>query len=316
MVRRIVLALALAAAVLVPALAKAASPIEGTWLWGPHHVVIAATTAGSYTGTLTAPLTVHSRFVDCTVPAGYVLWAITGTASPYKLTETMPGGMENQSCDQAGVTAIGHLIPGTSSGKSVLFLCTARPGNPIPPLGVNCVTLERFGAAPAATTTAQPPRGSAAISYIVAAGKNAKLTGAGQYSYVSPTFDRAKKNNYPNTAKLSGEVYLGDGGATATYTITKLAPTPRVFSLWIYYSDDGLHASGDRTVVITIPKLGKTIKWSNRSQDTKGWKAVKVGTLTTSGNITISFRKAASTPAAFIMNAFALTTSTATPAFR
>lgn len=166
-----------------------------------------------------------------------------------------------------------------------------------------------------ATTAGKPT-----VTYIVPAGQikkasRATLIGAGQYSYFAPTFDRAAKNKYPNKARLLGEVYLGDGGATATYTIKKLSPTPRRFSVWIYYSDDGLHPSGARDVVISIPKLKWSVAWSNRSQDTQGWKAEKVGTATTSGSFTISFRKTATTSAAFVMNAFAFTTSARPPAF-
>jgi hypothetical protein len=158
------------------------------------------------------------------------------------------------------------------------------------------------------------------VTYIIPAGQTnnatkATLTGAGQYSYFAPTFDRAAKNHSPNRARLLGEVYLGDGGATATYTIKTLSPTPKQFSLWIYYTDDGLHPSGARAVVVSIPQLKWSIQWSNTSQDTKGWKAVKIGTITTSGNITVSFRKTTTTSAAFVMNAFALTTGAQPPAF-
>ena len=310
------------AAVLTATATAATSPIEGTWAWGPYPIVIKATGPGSYTGTLTKAIPVHSRFVDCTAPAGFVFMTITGTASPFNDAEKMPGGMEAQTCDEIGAVGNGHLIPGTAYGKSVLFWCSANPGQPIPALGSGpgCQTLARIGAAPAATTKATTGAATAAATYIVPAGQTKSeskptLTGAGPYSYFAPTFDRAAKNNYPNRARLLGEVYLGDGGATATYTIKTLSRTTRRLSLWIYYSDDGLHQSGDRAVVISIPKLKQTIQWSNKSQDTKGWKAEKVGTITTSGDVTVSFRKKATTSAAFVMNAFAFTTAAQPPLF-
>lgn len=171
-------------------------------------------------------------------------------------------------------------------------------------------------AAGALATTAS----AGSVTLIVPAGQadgvgRPVLTGAGQYSYLAPTFDRAAKNNYPNRAGLLGELYLGDGGATATYTLASLAAKPTQFAVWINYSEDGLHAAGDRSVAISIPQAGWSIVWSNPNRDTKGWKAEQVGTVTVSGPFTVSFRKQATTAAAFVMNAFALTTATQMPAF-
>ena len=161
---------------------------------------------------------------------------------------------------------------------------------------------------------------AATVTVIVPAGQTSDaskptLTGAGQYSYFAPTFDRAAKNNYPNRARLLGEVYLGDGGATATYTIKALSPAPAKFSLWIFYSDDGLHPVGSRTVTLSIPALNWSTEWSGDGKDTSGWKAAKIGTVTTAGNFTVSFRKNATTSAALVMNAFAFTTGASAPAF-
>jgi hypothetical protein len=157
-----------------------------------------------------------------------------------------------------------------------------------------------------------------AVTYLVPAGQTAHeskptLTGARQYSYLNPTYDRAAANNQPNRANLKGEAYLGDGGATATYTIKKLAASPTPLTLWIHYSDDAKHPAGARDVDITIPQLKWTHHWTSKPEDTKGWKAVKVATITTAGNITIRFRKTATTSAAFALNAFALTNAAATP---
>lgn len=158
------------------------------------------------------------------------------------------------------------------------------------------------------------------VTYVVPAGEahhesRPTLTGAGKYSSLSASYDRAAANNQPNRAVLKGEAYLGDGGATVSYTIKKLAAAPLPLALWINYSDVAKHAAGARDVDISIPQLHWTKHWFNQPQDTKGWKAVKVGTITTAGNITVRFRKTATTSAAFTLNAFALTNAPGTPPF-
>lgn len=158
------------------------------------------------------------------------------------------------------------------------------------------------------------------VTYVVPAGQAAHesrptLTGAGRYSYLSATYDRAAANKQPNRALLAGEAYLGDGGATISYSIKRLAAKPVALALWINYSDDAKHAGGARDVDISVPQLKWSTHWYNRPEDTKGWKAMKVGTITTAGNITLRFRKTATTSAAFTLNAFALTTAAGPPPF-
>ncbi len=144
---------------------------------------------------------------------------------------------------------------------------------------------------------------------------NGVLTGGGSYSYIARTFDRAAKNGYPNRSRFLGEAYLGDGGATVTYTIKRLAAKPQRFWLWINVTDDGLHRNGERAVAVSIPKLRWSTTWINGSEDTQGWKAVRIGAVRTAGGFAISFRKLKTTQAAFVLNAFAFTTSAQAPSF-
>lgn len=111
-----------------------------------------------------------------------------------------------------------------------------------------------------------------------------------------------KTSTTPGTHE--GYLYMGDGGATVTYTFQ--APAAGDYALLFRFSDDGKHADGARSVSVSV-NGGAAQTWSNKSQDTKGWVYVKLGMVTLKqGANTAVFTKAATTSAAFVMDDFIL----------
>ncbi|MEY4744912.1 MAG: hypothetical protein RL272_857 [Candidatus Parcubacteria bacterium] len=100
-----------------------------------------------------------------------------------------------------------------------------------------------------------------------------------------------------------GYLYLGDGGATASYSAE--APAAGAYALWIRFSDDGKHPDGARAASVAVNDA--VLTWSNASADTHGWVYVKVGTVTLKkGTNAVMFSKLATTSAAFVMDDFIL----------
>lgn len=133
---------------------------------------------------------------------------------------------------------------------------------------------------------------------IVVQAESATLSGAGQYTLVSET------SNIMDTD--GGYLYLGDGGATAEYTIS--IPQDGQYVLWIRQSDDGLHADGARSVSVAIGD--ETLNWTNQSRDTGGWVYEKIGVFNLKkGTSRVIFTKLATTSAAFSMDKFILSSN-------
>ncbi len=123
-------------------------------------------------------------------------------------------------------------------------------------------------------------------------GKDGVLTGAGPWSNIS---NIERDNGF-------GEAYLGDKGGTATYTFESLAAG--TFNLWVKLSDDAQHMNGARSATVTLNN-SQTIKYSHVSEDTRGWKWYRLGTVTLSaGTNTAAFTKDSDTSAAYVMNQF------------
>jgi hypothetical protein len=132
---------------------------------------------------------------------------------------------------------------------------------------------------------------------IVVPAENGTISGAGQYTWSKPSS--------PRPGGRGGFVYLGDGRATATYTVS--APAAGRYDLWIRFDDDGKHAVGARAVEVYV-NGAKTLAWSNPSRDTGGWVNIKIGSVDLhAGQNTIAFTKAQTTSAAFVLDEFALT---------
>jgi hypothetical protein len=133
----------------------------------------------------------------------------------------------------------------------------------------------------------------ASESEIIVQAESAALSGAGQYTLIGDTSNVADTDG--------GYLYLGDGGATAEYTIT--LPQDGQYVVWIRQSDDGLHADGARSVSVTIGN--ETLNWINKSRDTGGWTYEKIGEFSlTTGSNKVTFTKLETTTAAFAMDKF------------
>ena len=142
----------------------------------------------------------------------------------------------------------------------------------------------------------QPPITTQGGGRIVVPAESGTISGAGQYTFSKPSS--------PRPGGRGGFVYLGDGRATATYTVS--APAGR-YDLWIRFDDDGKHAAGARSVEVSI-NGAKALAWSNPSRDTGGWVNIKIGNVDLrAGQNTIAFTKAQTTSAAFVLDEFALT---------
>ncbi len=99
------------------------------------------------------------------------------------------------------------------------------------------------------------------------------------------------------------EAYLWDGWATVSYDIN--SNKDDFYNLYIRLSDDGIHSNWSRSATILIN--WKSIAYNHISENTKGWKWFYLGNITLKQwKNSISFRKNATTSAAFIMDAFKL----------
>lgn len=139
--------------------------------------------------------------------------------------------------------------------------------------------------------------GALASTTIVTPGESGTLSMKAQWTYIAPSS--------PRPGGRYGFLYLGNGGASASYTV--YAPTAGAYALWIRFDDDGLHAAGARSVVVSV-NGAQALTWSNPSQQTNGWINIRIGTLNlAAGNNTITFTKPGQTTAAFVMDEFVLT---------
>lgn len=131
---------------------------------------------------------------------------------------------------------------------------------------------------------------------IVTPGEAASLSGGGPYTSIGQSSNRP--------GGRGGYLYLGDGRASATYTVQ--APAAGRYSLWIRFDDDGKHPAGARSVEISI-NGAMALQWRNESRETNGWVNIPVGQVDLrAGANTIVFTKAAATSAAFVMDEFVL----------
>ncbi len=122
-------------------------------------------------------------------------------------------------------------------------------------------------------------------------GESGTLTNAGSYSFLGET-------------AIGNEAYLGDGGATVTYTFN--IQTAGVYILSVRLSDDDMHSDGARSADILIDN-SISLKYTHVSEDTNGWKWYEIGNVTLEeGEHTISFTKTQTTSAAYTMDAFRL----------
>ena len=132
---------------------------------------------------------------------------------------------------------------------------------------------------------------------IVTPGESGVLSHTSRYTWIKATS--------PRPGGRYGYVYLGDGGATATYRVS--VPASGRYAMWIRFDDDGLHSSGARAVQIYV-NGALALTWSNVSKQTNGWINIPVGSVNlAAGWNTIVFKKAATTTAAYVMDEFVLT---------
>lgn len=191
--------------------------------------------------------------------------ALTGTATPREVDAGLP---QAPSFDNSSFKSFLPPEPPTQSPD----LPPAKPTSELPPTGQ--------AAPPAAPIMVQAETG-------VLGGSKGSMTAIGQTS------------NMPDTH--GGYLYLGDGGATATYAVQ--TPAAGTHVLWFRFSDDAKHADGARAV--NLYANGAKTTWSNQSLDTKGWVYVKFGLVELkAGTNTLVFEKAATTSAAFVMDDF------------
>lgn len=100
------------------------------------------------------------------------------------------------------------------------------------------------------------------------------------------------------------EAYLAAKLATASYDVS--ATVAGSYDLWIKLSDDALHSDESRSANIII-NSSQQIKYTHKSEDTKGWKYYNIGQVQlNSGNNKFEFVKIADTTAAFVMDEFKL----------
>ena len=280
------------------------APIVGTWAWwGAAKVIVQSGAGGSFVGTVLDA----SSPARCSFKPKETVWKFTQQGAGYT------GTVVEWNSSKSSCVRITNQATLTINGSRATLV--TQEGST-----TSTSTIKRVDAATtgSAATQTQGAAGQPESTFAFPAGQYpSTLAGGGQYTTVSSTFDRAKQNHYPNSTRFKGEAYLGDAGATISYVIPALSTKPRKFTLWIVVDDDGLHASGERAVTIGTSKPRWVAHWRNQpATATHGWSVVKVGTITTAGNFTIAFRKDASTSAAFVMNAFVLTTSTKAPIIR
>ena len=137
---------------------------------------------------------------------------------------------------------------------------------------------------------------------IVVPGESGTLAGAGKYTWIAKTS--------PRPGGRGGFVYLGDGRASASYSVNAAAGQ---YDLWIRFDDDGKHAAGARTAEVWVNGT-KALTWGNPSVDTKGWVNIKIGSVQLrAGQNAIVFTKTQTTSAAFVMDEFTLAAPGQTP---
>jgi hypothetical protein len=143
----------------------------------------------------------------------------------------------------------------------------------------------------------QPPTTTQGGARIVVPAESGTISGAGQYTF--------SKTTSPRPGGRGGFVYLGDGRATATYTVS--APAAGRYDLWVRFDDDGKHAAGARAVEVYV-NGAKALAWSNPSRETGGWVNIKIGSVDLrTGQNSVAFTKTQTSSAAFVLDEFALT---------
>ncbi len=116
---RILLAATAVAALALPAAAQAYDPVEGTWNFSGGAVLVEATGAGTFKGTVVKP----TRFATCIHPVGQLMWKMSSTPPDY--TGTHDWYHDDCSVSPGGKAAW-HLT--TKDGGPALLFCTNVPG--------------------------------------------------------------------------------------------------------------------------------------------------------------------------------------------
>lgn len=193
---------------------------------------------------------------------------------------------------------IGYLI--AVSIIAVVLLVVGTPKTAKVLTGYSTANTNNSTSIPAADTPTQTtPSGSTTI---VTQGELGVLAGGGSLTLIGAT------SNTPGTH--GGYLYMGDGGATATFQIA--APSAGSYALWVRVDDDGKHANDTRSVSIAVG--GTSNNWNHVSRNTNGWVYEKVGTYAlAAGSQTVVITKLKTTSAAFSMDEFILS---ADPAYQ
>ncbi len=119
-----------------------------------------------------------------------------------------------------------------------------------------------------------------------------KLYKAGEYSHVG-------------ASSRGAEAYLGDGGATVSYLINVPQGKEGEYDLKIKIFDDGKHPDGTRNATIYLN--GNQYHYNHISKAINNWFWEDIGSVKLkAGTNEIIFMKDASTPGAFVMDAFKL----------
>jgi hypothetical protein len=114
------LALAALAVAMLPAVARAAQPIEGRWHYSGGIVLVEPTASGSYRGVVVR----STRFAKCLHPAGERMWTIAAGGDAH-------GGTHQWFADPDCTPRPGGLATWTvreEGDRFVLRFCTAPPG--------------------------------------------------------------------------------------------------------------------------------------------------------------------------------------------
>jgi len=168
----------------------------------------------------------------------------------------------------------------------------AAAGQPKAPSGLGEAVSPTAVPAAAGETCGKP---SVVGGAITVPGEIAKLTGQGRYTAAGSTV--------ASGARCQGDLYLGDGGATATYTLDVATAGDRY--LWVRASDDGRHPPGARSVTVAIN--GQAALWTDEGKNV-GWKWYPVGRFRLGeGRTEVRITKVAQSSAAFVMDEFVLT---------
>jgi hypothetical protein len=100
--------------------AQGAQAIEGSWLFESGQVLVEATGAGTFKGTVVKP----TRFIACTHPAGEDMWQINGSGAAY--TGTHLWYHIDCSADPGGLST--WTITNSDPANFTLRFCTVTPG--------------------------------------------------------------------------------------------------------------------------------------------------------------------------------------------